>query len=246
MPIGFKSWFDAALSFVYPEVCQLCHDERATPDEGYVGPNCLNKVDLIHPPYCDICGLPFPGQITNKFTCAFCRDTPRYFSSARAVIAARELGLELIHRYKYGRCLWIEPLLAGLLVQHAAPVLQLQHWDYIVPVPLHPEKKAEREFNQAERLARPLSETMKIPMETRSLIRVQPTRSQTTLTREERAANVRNAFEVRANRPFRGKRLVVIDDVLTTSATTNACARVLNEAGADEVCVWTLARGLLS
>jgi ComF family protein len=246
MTAGLKSWFDAALSFFYPEVCQLCHDERATAETGYIGPTCQKKIDFINPPFCQICGLPFPGEITNKFTCTFCRDTPRYFNSARAVIAARDVGLELIHRYKYGRSLWIEPLLAGLLVQHAAPVLHLQQWDYIVPVPLHPQKKAEREFNQAERLARPLSDATSIPLETRSLIRIQPTRSQTTLTREERAANVSKAFQVRPAHPFRSKRLVVIDDVLTTSATTNACARVLTDAGASEVCVWTLARGLLN
>lgn len=241
-----KSWLEAALSFFYPEICQLCHDERATSDAGYIGPNCQKKIDFIKPPYCEICGLTFPGEITNKFICAFCRDTPRYFSSARAVIAARDVGLDLIHRYKYARSLWVEPLLAGLLVQHAAPVLHLQQWDFIIPVPLHPRKKAEREFNQAERLARPLSGATNIPLETRSLIRVQPTRSQTTLSREERTANVRHAFEVRPTHPFRGKRLVLMDDVLTTSATTNACARVLTHAGAEEVCVWTLARGLLN
>jgi competence protein ComFC len=245
MQVALKSFFETALSFFYPEVCQLCKEEHASPDAGYIGPKCQKKIKFIEPPYCEICGLPKPGQITNKFTCTFCRDIPRYFSSARAVFAARDVGLDLIHLYKYGRCLWLEPLLGGLLVQHAAPGLHLHQWDFIVPVPLHPQKKAEREFNQAERLARPLSGATQIPLETRSLIRVKPTMSQTTLSREERAANVRDAFELRAGHPFRGKRVVVLDDVLTTCATTNACARVLSDAGADEVCVWTLSRGLL-
>ena len=114
----------------------------------------------------------------------------------------------------------------------------------IVPVPLHPLKKREREFNQAERLAARLGEATQVPVITRELLRVEPTRTQTLLTREQRATNVRRAFAVRVGCQLEGRRVILVDDVLTTGATTSACARALRIAGAREVQVWTVARGL--
>ncbi len=111
-------------------------------------------------------------------------------------------------------------------------------------MPLHPTKKREREFNQAERLARRLSAATGIPVHTGLLRRVLPTRTQTLLTREQRAANMRHAFAPRGQPRLRGRRIVLLDDVFTTGATTSACARVLRRAGAAEVCVWTVARGV--
>jgi len=111
-------------------------------------------------------------------------------------------------------------------------------------VPLHPVKKREREFNQAERLAVRLGKAAEIPVNTRGLRRVEPTRTQTLLTREQRAANVRHAFAVGSGCQLEGRRVILVDDVLTTGATTSACARALRKAGAQEVQVWTVARGL--
>jgi ComF family protein len=152
--------------------------------------------------------------------------------------------LDLICRYKYQRALWLEPFLAELLIRQAAPPLRAEKWDMIVPIPLHPLKKSEREFNQAERLAAHLSRATQIPLNVRALKRVVPTRTQTRLSRNERAANVRHAFALCSKDDLRGKRLLLVDDVLTTGATTSACAKILRTGGAADVCVWTLARGL--
>jgi ComF family protein len=119
-----------------------------------------------------------------------------------------------------------------------------EHWDALVPVPLFSLREREREFNQAERLARRLSETTGIAVEAKLLKRVIPTRSQTRLTRKQRAENMRGAFAFRKPQELTGKKFVIIDDVFTTGATTSACAEVLLEAGAERVAVWTLARGV--
>ncbi|HLX71837.1 MAG TPA: ComF family protein, partial [Verrucomicrobiae bacterium] len=148
------------------------------------------------------------------------------------------------HRYKYQRALWFEPFLADLLIREALPVLRQQQWDWIVPVPLHPAKKRQREFNQAERLAVHLSEATKIPINTGLLKRVTATQTQTKLTRDQRAENMRNAFTIDPPQRLSGNRILLFDDVFTTGATTNACAKVLRAAGAREVGVWTVARGL--
>ena len=168
-----------------------------------------------------------------------------HFTRARSVIAAKGMALDIIHDYKYRRALWFEPLLTSLLIREAGPALREEGWDFIVPVPLHPAKEAEREFNQAERLARCLGRALQIPVHTGFIRRTLATRTQTQLSREQRAENVRRAFTPVPGADCRGKRVVVFDDVLTTGATTNACARVLKSCGAAEVCVWTLARGLL-
>src|SRR4030095_9064363 len=157
-----------------------------------------------------------------------------------AAVLVNGLVLDVIHRYKYQRALWFEVFLADLLQRQATSVLGQQQWDMIVPVPLFPLKKREREFNQAEHLAARLSKAVGVPLDASLLRRVEHTRTQTLLTRSERARNVRHAFRVRQASRLSGRRVVLVDDVLTTGATTSACAKVLKEAGAEEVCVWTV------
>ena len=241
---SIKGWVSAGLGLVYPEICQLCGEARATPAEGFVCGDCRAGVQFIEPPFCERCGRPFEGSITTRFECANCRETEWDFDWARSAVVARDPVLEVIHRYKYKQSLWFEPFLAELLIQAAGPVLEAQKPDLIVPVPLYPTKEREREFNQATRLAEPLSAATQIPVHKRLLQRVRPTQTQTRLSREERLANVHNAFALRGGQRLSGERIVLVDDVFTTGATTGACARVLRAAGAGQVCVWTVARGV--
>lgn len=238
------SWTEAALGFIYPGFCQLCHDTRATAADGYVCATCFQRVRFVKPPFCERCGLPFPGDITTAFECANCRDLELYFSSARSAVVATDVVLEVIHHYKYNRALWFEPFLADLLIRASASELTRDRWDALVPVPLHPTKERDREFNQAQRLATRLSRATGIPLQGDCLRRIEPTRTQTALTRDERAKNVQRAFAARPNLQLNGARVVLIDDVFTTGATTSACARILTKAGAGDVCVWTVARGI--
>lgn len=240
-----KDFANAALGFIYPEVCQICGDARATSAEGFICAQCWRQVRFIRPPFCDRCGLPFEGEITTDFECTNCREMELHFSSARSAVVASGMVLEVIHRFKYQRAMWFENFLADLLIREAAPALRGEKWDWIVPVPLHPAKEREREFNQAGHLARHLSRATKIPANEKLIQRVKSTRTQTLLTRQERAANVQKAFAMRVHgQKLNGEKIVLLDDVFTTGATTSACARVLQAAGAGEVCVWTVARGL--
>lgn len=247
MTTAAKTWLDAVLGFFYPDICQFCGQQRASASEGYVCGRCWSReggVRFIRPPLCERCGLPYEGDITHEFECGNCREMELHFRYARAAVAAQGLVLEAIHRYKYQSALWVEAFLAGLLVKEAAPVIAREGWDAIIPVPLHPMKQREREFNQSERLARHLGRATGLPVNTRLLTRALPTRTQTRLSRAERAANVRHAFALRDGCRLDGKRVVLVDDVLTTGATTSACALTLRKAGASDVCVWTVARGL--
>ena len=242
-PAAASSWTEAALGFIYPSVCQLCNNVRATAAEGYICAACFQRVRFVKPPFCERCGLPFPGDITTKFDCSNCREMELHFSAARSAVVAKDVVLEVIHRYKYSRALWFEPFLADLLIRAFTSEMTCANWDALVSVPLHPTKEREREFNQARRLAACLGRATGNRPHTDWLRRVEPTRTQTLLTRKERAENVRRAFAVRPDLRLNGERIVLIDDVFTTGATTSACARVLKAAGAGDVCVWTVARG---
>jgi ComF family protein len=235
---------NVALGFFYPEICQLCESERAVAKNGFVCSHCWQQVRFIRPPFCERCGLPFEGDITTIFECTNCREMELHFSSARSAVVAKTVVLEAIHRFKYQNALWFENFLADLFLREAVPVLREQNWDFIAPVPLHPVKHREREFNQAENLARHLNAATKIPMNTKLLRRVHFTMTQTQLTREQRAENMRGAFQICNGMKLNGEKIILVDDVFTTGATTSACAKVLREAGAGDVCVWTVARGL--
>ena len=236
---------NTALSFVYPEVCQYCGQQRATPDEGYVCQRCWKNLRFIRPPYCERCGLPYEGAIDGTFRCSNCADVELHFVRARSAVAAEGMALEILHRWKYGRQLWFEPFLAGVLIQETGTNLRDEGWNLIVPVPLHPLKQHEREFNQSANLARRLGTANSLPVCEDAVRRVEPTCVQASLSRDERQKNVRRAFAPANAEAVRDRSIVLVDDVLTTGATTNACAKVLLGAGAAEVCVWTVARGLL-
>ncbi len=234
---------DAGLNLFYPAVCQICREQRATSAESYICGDCRTKVRVIDGAFCSKCGIPYDGAITSEFECAECKDVDLKFDAARAAVRVNAFMLDVVHRYKYARALWFEQYLGELLVQAAVPELCKEHWDFIVPVPLHPVKQREREFNQAERLAKYLGRAANIPVNTFILKRIQPTQSQTTLSREERADNVRKAFALRGPVDVKEKSIVIIDDILTTGATTSACAGILKKAGASRIQVWTVARG---
>lgn len=239
-----KSLLNAALAFCYPEICQVCGKSRATPDQCFVCEGCTSRLRRVQAPFCSHCGLPSLGAITSTYECANCQEMQLSFSSARAAIIANEVALDLIHKFKYQRASWFEPLLGGLLVDASQADLAAGDWTCIVPIPLHPTKQREREFNQAERIAQHLSVATGLPVRTDRLRRVVPTRTQTMLSRQERMENVRRAFATCGAERLDGDRIILVDDVLTTGATADACSRVLLKAGAAEVCVWTVARGI--
>lgn len=236
--------YEKALGLLYPEVCQFCREESAGYLESYLCARCWQRFRFVRHPFCDVCGLPFDGEMLSSFECSNCRDDRFVFRGARSALVANDFSLDLIHRYKYGGAVWLEQLLAGLLWDQLSILGLTDGWDFIVPVPLYPTKQREREFNQAERIGRFLGKRLRVPVLSDLVKRVAPTETQTMLSRSERRHNVRGAFAVGRKRSLSRLRVMLVDDVFTTGATTNACARVLRKMGAREIWVCTVVRGL--
>jgi ComF family protein len=168
------------------------------------------------------------------------------FHFHRTISAFRAEGVvrESIHRFKYNREMYFGAHLANWITDVATRSLDWSEIDAIVPVPLFPRKQRSREFNQAAYLAVAVSRSSGVPLIDGKLRRVKETVTQTALNAKERAANLRGAFAVKTPEAFDSKRLALVDDVFTTGATLDGCAKVLLQSGAREVTALTVARGV--
>lgn len=244
MALALARWFDPLLDLVFPAVCPICATRSDDPaHRPFCGP-CWAALPVELGPGCSLCGEPFPG-LGGVLACDTCRRTPPPYTFARAVGPYRDGMREAIHALKYGRRPVLATPLGRLLAEAGARALPTppDAWaDGLVPVPLHPARLAERGFNQAELLAVPCAARWRLPVLARALIRARPTLPQADLDAEARRANVRDAFRVPRSTDVRDRRLLLVDDVLTTGATVGAAARALRAAGAAAVGVLTLAR----
>lgn len=231
-------------TLVFPAMCRICRSEPAGAEEGYVGLRCRNHgVRLIEPPYCERCGTAFDGEIEQIFHCPNCEQEPPVFRVARSAARFDHAVREAVHQYKYQRALHFEPFLLELVLAASAGSINAEAYDALVPVPLHFLRRWSRQFNQAERLSRALTRRIGVPTRTDLLKRRRATETQTRFSREERELNMRDAFKFAGGSDLQGARLLIVDDVMTTGATVNACAEKLMEHGAGIVDVWTVARG---
>jgi ComF family protein len=235
----FRALLGAALDVALPPLCPACRE--LVGDNGLCA-SCWSKLSLIAPPYCERLGIPFaydpgPGVLSMQAIA----DPPAYHR-ARAAVRYDDIARTLVHSLKYGDRLDLAPT-AGRWMARASREL-LQDADALVPVPLHWRRLWARRFNQSALLAKAVSEITGVPVAENALKRVKATAQQVGLTQKERASNVQGAFRVPAEgkAEVTGRRLVLIDDVLTSGATADACARTLLRAGARNVDVVVFAR----
>lgn len=232
---------EALLSLFYPPHCAECGGD--TPGGEHLCATCAETARRIEAPFCRQCSQPFEGDITGSFTCSNCADRKFHFDCAVAPYRAHDVVREFIHRFKYERQYHLRHQLAAWAAAGLDDDrIRAQAFDAFVPVPLHPARRREREFNQAEVIARLLSRRTGVPMRD-AIQRTRFTTTQTRLDRHERMENLRGAFRVRHPAVVQDRHLILVDDVFTTGSTVEECARVLREAGAASVRALTVARG---
>ena len=234
-----RGLFAAALDVVLPPLCPACRE----PVTGKgVCSSCWSRLSFITRPYCERLGIPFvydpgPGILSMEAIA----DPPAY-NRARAAVRFDEVSRALVHSLKYGDRLDLAPMMGRWIGQAGREVLS--EADALVPVPLHWRRHWARRFNQSALLAATVSADSGVPVLAGVLKRVKATAQQVGLTRSERAVNVQGAFKVppEAKAVVAGRRIVVVDDVLTSGATVDGCARALLRAGAANVDVLVFAR----
>lgn len=233
----------ALLDLLYPRACAGCGRAPEEPGRGLCW-NCRADLQMIAPPLCARCGNPVEGRIDHEYICYHCDRQQPHFDRARSAGRFDGLLRQLVLDYKYHRALWLERELIELLAVCADVHYRPAELDVVAPVPLYPARRRDRGFNQADLLAAALARRLGKPFAARGLARVRRTPTQTHLTASQRLHNVTGAFEAASDGRWQGRRVLLVDDVMTTGATVSECARALKEAGATTVMVVTLARGV--
>jgi len=228
-----------ALDALYPPTCLACR--AATGAAGALCAGCWRSMRFIERPFCDRLGTPFEQDLGEGLLSPQAIADPPVFRRARAVARFEDgPARRLVHRLKYSDRGELAAPLGAWMARAGADLLA--DADAIVPIPLHAIRLWKRRFNQAAALAHAIGRESGKPFEPQWLQRVKPTRSQVGLTREQRAQNMQGAFRVAPLAPIRGRRILLVDDVLTSGATANAAARALLRGGASDVDLIVFAR----
>ncbi|MFQ5777687.1 MAG: ComF family protein [Terriglobia bacterium] len=239
-----RSALDGLASVLFAARCRLCDALLTSATRVPVCAACLGRVrplELLA--FCERCQrpLPFvPPSPESPLLCGRCQQGESAFDRLRSFGAYDAELRQLLVLLKYNGVRPLVGLLGGWLTMVLAQHPAVAEVDALVPVPLHPRRQRARGFNQAELLARELSRSTHLPVQSRWLTRIKDTPSQTGLTRAQREQNVRGAFASKAK--LDNRRILLLDDVCTTGATLNACARTLKRAGAAQVEALTVAR----
>jgi ComF family protein len=233
----------ALLDFLYPPLCVLCRVPVSDP--GSLCAGCWTEIAFLDGPVCNRCGVPFeidPGADT---LCAACQARTPAFDRARAVMRYDDASRKPVIAFKRADRLDLAPAFAQWLQR--AGVADIAEADVVVPVPLHPMRLWSRRYNQAAILAKRIARDGGKPFEPLVLKRTRSTQSQGVMaSAKARRRNVMGAFRVdpRGAATVKGRNVLLVDDVITTGATAEACARALKRAGAARVFVLALARAV--
>lgn len=219
------------LGMVLPQDCLLC---KGPAGNDLFCPACAVELPRLPEPACPRCALPSSqGDI-----CGRCQRHPPHFDRLIALYPYSFPLNRMIQHLKYGH----ELALAAWFGQKMALACANASFDLIIPMPLHPSRMAERGFNQAMEISRPLAHARKLPIDNRCCERTRPTTPQEGLTLRQRRRNLKGAFA--CNRDLSGQHILLVDDVVTTGASASECARTLHLHGASQVTVLAVARTL--
>jgi ComF family protein len=236
---ALRATFGLVVDVALPQLCASCREPVG--DAGLC-PACWAKLSFIAPPYCERLGIPFaydpgPGVLSMEAIA----DPPAYHR-ARAAVRYDDIARTIVHAFKYGDRLDLAPTMGRWMANAGREILQ--DADALVPVPLHWRRQWARRFNQSALLADIVAHSSGVSARHRALKRVKATPQQVGLSQSARAQNMQGAFRVPpyGKAEVAGRRLILIDDVLTSGATMDACARALLRAGAAQVDALVFAR----
>ena len=237
-----RIWYRSVLNLIYPMRCVICGEDLDPEGALYLCPEHRRRIHFIEESFCSICGKKLYTLPEDDLICSNCRETKRYFDLGYTTAIYEEIIQTMIHDFKYKGKEFLKYPLRQMVYDGIFRHVNYRDIDIIIPVPLHWRRYMHRRFNQALELARLTSKKLDIPIVKRNLRRIRYTTPQVYISPEERLTNIKGAFQVMDAGALRGKRVMLVDDVLTTGATLNECARVLKKAKVKEITVVTLAQ----
>ncbi|MDA8428832.1 MAG: ComF family protein [Geobacteraceae bacterium] len=238
-----KPFLHAVLDFLFPPLCHICRAYIPSAGPVHICPACHERLQPIDSPLCAVCGFPFVGA-GDDHVCGDCSTSHHHFDAARAAVVYEGASRDLIHAFKYRNKTHLRRPLALLTIERLSAFVRLRASDLIVPVPLHRKRLRSRGFNQAVLLGELFSRHWEMPLDRHNLRRIRWTEPQVNLSASDRRANVKGAFFIQNPDAIHGRRVLLVDDVLTTGSTVEECAVMLKNAGAVDVTVITVARAL--
>jgi ComF family protein len=245
--VFLRSALDALAAVLAPAPCRLCDKPLLNASRVPICPECLASFVPIRDPMCHCCGRPFPAIVMQHADapppqCRLCRENTFAFERARSFGVYDTALHNAILLLKYEEVTRLGFWFAERLAEVVAREPELFRADVVVPVPLHPARQRERGYNQAELIARPLAKRLGIKRGSYLLMRTKPRPARLVLSRKEHWESVRGAYATRKGLRVDKLRVLLVDDVMTTGATLDACSRALMRAGAASVVGLTVAR----
>ena len=237
----------ALASLVLPAPCRLCERVLLTASRVPICPDCLASFVPLPSPICSCCGRPIVSERAveaSQTLCRLCRLGIYAFARARSYAVYEDAMIRAVVRLKYEPIKPLAVWFADRLAEIARREPELLLADLVVPVPLHGDRLRERGYNQAELIARPLARRLKLAYGPGVLVRTKSRPATLRLSLHQRWSTVRGAFATRPGSLVDNLRVLLVDDVMTTGATLDACARALRKAGATGVFALTVARSL--
>jgi ComF family protein len=235
----------ALTSVLFPAPCRICGSTLVNASRIPICIPCLESFKPIAEPMCQCCGRPFVSEVAahaSQPLCRLCRTNHYGFDSARSFAVYDQKLTGAILLLKYDQVTRLGDWFAARLAEVVQNAPDLGRVDLIVPVPLHTDRHRERGYNQAELIARPLAKGLGVKLNPGLLTRTKPRPAQLVLSRSEHWKSVRGAYAIREGAHVDKLRILLVDDVLTTGATIDSCARVLKQAGAAAVMGLTVGR----
>jgi len=227
------------IDLIFPDFCDICNSKLRGKERIICG-SCLLKIRVNTPPFCAICARPLAYE---RKRCSECEGTSSLLKQVWAWGIYQDMLKECIHIFKYGREAYIPYLFKNRLIEFSCKNGVMRYPEIITPVPLYKSKLRYRTFNQSFIIAQILAQFHRKPLKN-ILNKTKKTVPQHGLSRLERIRNVQDTYRLSDKTSIDGKIVLLVDDIFTTGATLNECARVLLNAGAQDVYGFTLARGI--
>jgi len=232
---------EGIFNFFLPQHCLVCGSYISHSLGFPLCSACFSRIEYLRSPLCVKCGRSLNNS--SALLCHRCRAFPFHFDVARAVALYTSPLRECIHAFKYQSFISFRYLFGELLCEYLEKNPFLKEVDCLLPVPLHPARLKERGFNQSLILAEEIAKRFSLPLISKGVRRIKPTLPQVGLKVKERRKNVQGAFEIKEARLFQNKRILIVDDVLTSRSTVDSLSQALKKGGTKEVLVLAIASG---